>query len=351
MLMAQWGQTERLVADPDIWLCYQCADCTTYCPRGARPGDVLAAIRNFIYKAYSVPSFMGKALASPSALPILFAVPVAILLACVLMFAPTGADGSYLFLQAGQIIDFNIFLPHSIVDAVFVTTSLLMLILASVGFTRFWKALKVDNAEVKTSFFPALIGTLVEFIAHTQFRKCEENKPRATAHLILVIGFGLAFASTILVFLQTFIPHYIQLFFTEDFHPFFEVPAHNLPFGIANHIKILGVLGGIGILVGALMLLYRRWTNGDKVGANGYADLLFLYVVFFAGLTGMFAWLVRLSGAAMGAYVIYFLHLVFVFMLLVYLPYSKFAHIVYRTLALTHCRMIGREARSKTTTA
>ena len=74
-----------------------------------RPGDVLAAIRSYVYKSFAFPSFMGKALASPSALPVLFLVPIAILLGCVLLFAPTTADGSFLFMQAGQPIDFNIF--------------------------------------------------------------------------------------------------------------------------------------------------------------------------------------------------------------------------------------------------
>ena len=79
MLWAQWGLTDRLLADPDVFLCYQCNDCTTTCPRGARPGDVLAAIRAAVYRRFAVPSFMGRALGRPNAMLPLFLVPALVL--------------------------------------------------------------------------------------------------------------------------------------------------------------------------------------------------------------------------------------------------------------------------------
>ena len=37
-----------------------------------------------------------------------------------------------------------------------------------------------------------------------------------------------------------------------------------------------------------------------------------------------------------------FIHLIFVFLLLGYAPWSKIAHMVYRAVALVHCRYVGR---------
>lgn len=340
MLMAQWGQKDQLISDPDIWLCHQCNDCSIYCPRGARPGDVLAAIRSYIYKSFAFPSFMGTALASPAALPFLFLLPIIILLGSIFTFAPRLENGNFLFMQPGQMIDFNIFLPHSSVDAIFVFGNIIIFIFASIGFMKFWKILHQDNPEIKMSFIPALIATLKEFILHKLFKKCDINKPRSTAHLILFLGFLGAMITTGLVFVFVFIPHYLNLLGLESMHPYFEIPLAGF-----HPVKILGALSGTALTVGGAWLIIRRLANKDDIGANGYPDYLFLYVIFFTGLTGMLAWLIRVADFAMAAYIMYFIHIVFVFFLLWYMPYSKFAHMFYRTLALVYCKKIGREPR------
>lgn len=279
---------------------------------------------------------MGEALASPKALPFLLLVPAIILILCIIAFAPRTASGEMLFLQ-GQATDFNIFLPHSSVDALFVFGNILIFVFAIVGFVRFWKSLQQRGEESRVSFLRALWATIREIIYHSRFRKCDANYPRSIAHMLVLFGFVGAMITTGAVFLFIFAPHYLRLLGLESLHPFFE-----LPIDLPNPVKILGGLSGLAILVGCGILLYRRWTKKDKIGASGYVDQLFLYMLFGAGLTGLLSWLSRLTEISTLAYAIYFIHLVFVFFLLWYMPYSKFAHMIYRTLALVYARSTGR---------
>ena len=62
MIATSWGLKDRLVGDGDIWLCHNCGDCSTLCPRGAKPGDVLAALRAYAISEYARPKFLAKRL-------------------------------------------------------------------------------------------------------------------------------------------------------------------------------------------------------------------------------------------------------------------------------------------------
>ena len=340
MLLAQWGQTDLLYKDPNVWLCYQCNDCTKHCPRGARPGDVLAAIRSFIYRSYSFPSFMGKAMATPKALPVLFLIPVLILLACTIFTAPVDDNGEYIFMTSST-IDFDYFLPHKTVDVLFVFGMILIFILASVGFTRFWKSIKTGGDEPKISVVSAWVATIKEAFLHGNFNRCETNRPRMVGHMLLFAGFVGSMVVTGMVFILIFVPHYLR-----DWQIFNIQILPWPPIELPNPIKILGAVSGLALVIGGAMLIIRRWQNRDEVGANGYADYLFLYIMFFVGLTGMLSWITRsYIGLPMLAYVNYFIHMVFVYFLLWYMPYSKFAHMIYRTLAIYYAKRTGREPR------
>ena len=89
-------------------------------------------------------------------------------------------------------------------------------------------------------------------------------------------------------------------------------------------------------------MLQRRHNDADDVGADGFADQLFLWMILLVAASGMATWLLRLAGIPAIAYPVYFAHLVVVFFLLWYMPYSKFSHMIYRGLSLVWAFQTGR---------
>ncbi len=93
-------------------------------------------------------------------------------------------------------------------------------------------------------------------------------------------------------------------------------------------------------------MITNRMKNAEKVGAGSYFDWLLISVIGIVALSGFLAELTRIAGAAALAYPIYFVHLVFVFSLFLYLPYSKLAHIFYRSAAMCFMKYSGRETQA-----
>jgi len=322
MLWASWGQKDRLIADPDVWLCHQCNDCTAHCPRGARPGDVLAAVRAYIFSENSFPKFMGKALSSPKSLPILFLIPIIVIGAIIFAFA----DFNTLDMSMGTEIDYNDFIKHGWTEGLFIFGNLLIFLFAGVGLSRFWKGLKNTFPDKRgDKFIPSAIKAFIEIATHEKFYSCVTNKPRAVAHLMVLFGFIGSMATAGLALLWT------------------VVLGNHSPIDLPNLIKLLGTASGLMILIGLGIIIVRRLNNADKIGANGYADRLFLYMLGIVAFTGLILQFLRMGGLAPIAYITYYIHLVVVFFLLWYAPYSKFAHMFYRTLAIIYAKSIHRE--------
>jgi quinone-modifying oxidoreductase subunit QmoC len=114
------------------------------------------------------------------------------------------------------------------------------------------------------------------------------------------------------------------------------------PLHLLNPIKILANIGAIGLVVGLSLLTYRRMNQDPEKRASSYYDWYLLIVIWAVTLTGIFSQIFRLMDVATLAYPVYYIHLVTVWMLIAYLPWSKFGHLVYRTAALIYARRIGR---------
>jgi quinone-modifying oxidoreductase subunit QmoC len=63
--------------------------------------------------------------------------------------------------------------------------------------------------------------------------------------------------------------------------------------------------------------------------------------------TGILSELVRLADIAVLAYIIYFIHLVVVFFLFAYAPFSKIAHMLYRATAMVFAKATERDVEIK----
>ena len=113
------------------------------------------------------------------------------------------------------------------------------------------------------------------------------------------------------------------------------------PYSQINPIKWLGNLGGIALVIGTFLMIAQRLGKKDQV--SSYKDWYLLVLVLGLGLTGLLTQILRLGGMFGSSAVVYFLHLILVWALFAYTPFSKLAHLVYRTVALAYQEYSGRK--------
>ena len=339
MIWAQWGLKDKLVADPDVFLCHQCGDCTAYCPRGAKPGDVLGAIRAYAYTHYGFPSGLAKLATSAGNLPILIGMPAIIIL---VLWAISGG----MHLPASGHIDFGGFFGHwdfkylsktvFFIDAIMLPAAGLAIVASYMGVSTMWKKM-CEGLETKPNFRPSALQFVTEFlwpsvqeiISHNRFNECGANRDRVNGHKPLMLAFiGLLIVTT-------------YGFIRKDLIGIIN-PAMHGPIPLWDPIKILANVSAVAMIYG-IFLLWGKRSNDENISASKgtFYDWFLIYEIAAVGVSGLLAELTRLAGIGFLAYAFYYIHLVAIMMLFLYMPYTKFAHLVYRTFAMAFERYRG----------
>ena len=91
------------------------------------------------------------------------------------------------------------------------------------------------------------------------------------------------------------------------------------------------------------MMIAKRWSNKDQV--SSFKDWYLLGLVVGLGVTGLLTEIIRLGGLYGVSALFYYIHLILVWSLFAYTPFSKLAHIVYRTVAMAYQEYSGRTYR------
>jgi quinone-modifying oxidoreductase subunit QmoC len=292
----------------------------------------MAALRAYAISEYARPKALARALKDPKKLPILLAIPVVLFLAVgtitgLLDFTPDSSAG----------IKHYKFFSTWLVDMLMVPAAIFMVVVFALGLKRFLSDIhqnalqegKTQKEKIEAGgFIVALLKVIPTILKHSKFSDCTENKDREIAHLLTLYGFIGLFIVTSIIFVVMYGSYLLP-----------SGPLHG-PWSQLNPVKWLANLSGVALIVGTVLLIKSRMAKKDQV--SGYWDWYLVYLAFGLGVSGMGAEFTRLAGWAFVTYLVYFIHLVLVFCLIAYLPFSKLAHLAYRTVAMAYNEYAGR---------
>ena len=311
------GLKKDILASKEPWLCYACGDCSETCPRQAGPGQLMAAVRRYSISAYE-PTGLTRLMFKSNPLFILATMLIAIFLGFFLFtLKPEYEVSRWIFT----------YIPYDIIHRMG------LVIFGFTGLSMVWGALAMilhlnranDGKEkFKVGFFSAIGMIINELFTLKRYQNCDTeddsywkakawyNKPWFV-HWAIMWGFiGLLVATSLDILLKD--------------------PATTIWWPS----RILGTIAGLFMIFGTSQAINYRWKKVTKAySETTAADWTFLWFLWIAGITGF--WLeVSVAFGANNLFnqFIFLVHTVISMELVLLFAFSKFAHALYRLLAL-----------------
>lgn len=341
MIWASFGMRKKIMSDPDLWLCQNCGNCSDLCPRGAQPAELMSAARDMVFQEIVLPGRIARWMSKPSGLLWLIAIPAILWL--VVWGIRADIVGSWFPRAAdGRIVFGTIFYGDYTIDPIFMITFFGALWILCLGAFRLWKSFEPEGSMTvlgpKKCWLTALWDVLwEEVISAEKFSECkggpttgETTPDRRVSHTMLVWSFCiLTFVTTVVA-----IGHWGGKI----------IPAILIETPMPQNfwVKIIANIGAWMLIIALIMLTWRRFGLPKGKQSSSYYDWYLLGIIWAVALTGMLTQIFRLADCVHSAFIIYYIHLVAVWMLFAYAPWSKLGHFVYRTVAMVYVKMYGR---------
>ena len=305
------GAEEKLLSSPGLWLCYYCGECSDSCPRDADPGAFLMAARRYAIMQYSwgkmASVFYDNQVSSAAGI-------VALTLIAIFAFLLMMGNPSFSSPNLQAVFSFQVLHDVGLVLAVLVGLSVLANVVIMMRCLHFDGHRDVPITGRLKIWVSSLVNSLAKSaLAQTNYLKCT-NRNRYLAHMALFWGFvGLAVATT------------IDFVIGLGKVPLYPVPPQ----------RMLGIMSGVAFTAGAGYYLFKRLKKDERhVKLSHLSDWTFVVLMLLAGVSGLLLTLSMYEDSGVAAHSLYAIHLVVVFDLIILAPFTKFAHAVYRPLAI-----------------
>lgn len=315
-------------------LCHNCGACLHACQYapphefGVNIPQAMAQVRLETYQKFAVPESFGK-LYQKAGITLVSALVITFIF---FMLAGTIIQGNDLFgLYEGN---FYAIFPHNFLALLFGSVFGIAFILLGLGIRKFWNQTSevvLGGVEQPDILQAAKNVLTLKYLDGGHGKGCNEEDDRYTLirrrfHHFTMYGFLLCFLATIVA---------------TGYHYFLNLHA---PYPILSLPVILGTLGGIGLVIGPVGLLYLNIKRDPQHGdaKQKPMDRGFIFLLLLISITGL-ALLAFRDSTLMALLLIAHLATVMTFFLTI--PFGKFAHGFYRSAALL--KFAVEERRSK----
>ena len=327
--LAQVGLDDELVTSKELWTCYQCGMCTDRCPQEADPSEFMATARRYAIAKLDKTRIARAMYTSPVAAVIISLVGLVIF------------GGFFASVQAEEGARMVFGVPYEWIHTVGLVVMILVALIAIFNLAMMARATaKRDGVTAKSLFgskaaWGRTLRSLwyaigIESLGQKRYREdCADDNPveplyrrRWLIHSLTLWGFLALFAATLI--------HYAG--------DIIGVPEAVAEAAITPVARTIGTLGGLAMMYGvSWFMINRRQKVSAAAQHSAPSDWLFLWMLWITGLTGF---IIEVSLLFPGghpqpwSYVLFLVHVAIAMELVLFMPFTKFAHVMYRPVAL-----------------
>lgn len=310
------GLNDSVLQSLDPWLCHDCGDCSTTCPRQAEPQQSMMTLRRYLTAQYDWTGLSSRIYRSPAwEIAALSFVAVLVLLLAIFYHV-------YIAQLPWSIFTTPVGLGHMFNKITYFTWAVFLIpavFILSHTFRMFRLTMRHgEGAAIPLRLYLEEAKTLfLHMVTHIQILKCPAriHRKRWVKHWLLALG-------CVLMFVIKFF--FLRWFQTDSLRPLYHPQ------------RWLGYLAAAFLIFGSLDIVIGRIRKREPMHRySEWSDLTLPILLFLTALSGLAVHILRYAGLALTAHYTYAVHLMIaVPMLIVEAPFGKLSHMIYRPMAL-----------------